>query len=65
MTLIYYSGNLSQNQQQILLERTRKVVNDEILILPKDFDVILNSSVEQLQAAKNTIDAAIKLKLNS
>lgn len=62
MTIIYYDTNTCRPEQ---LEKLTRVVKDKIgaaLFLPKDFDVLLNASEEQLISIRNTIDAAIQLK---
>lgn len=47
---------------QILTEKIRDAIGDNVLFLPKGFDVYLNASKEQLISAKNTIEGALKLK---
>jgi hypothetical protein len=53
---------MPQADLQVITEKLREAIGDNVLFLPKSFDVYLNASVEQLLSAKNTIEGALKLK---
>lgn len=62
VTLIYYDMQMPRDEFHWLTQKIRESVDDEILFLPKSFDVYLNVSEEQLLSAKNTIESALALK---
>ena len=62
MTLIYYDEQLPKHDLYKLCERIRESLGSEVLFLPKSFNAYLNASTEQLIAAKNAINAALKLR---
>ena len=62
MTLIYYDTQMPRADLQILTEKIREAIGDNVLFLPKGFDAYLNASKEQLISARNTIEGALKLK---
>lgn len=65
VTLIYYdmqNMQMPRDEFHWLTQKIRESVDDEILFLPKSFDVYLNVSEEQLLSAKNTIESALALK---
>jgi hypothetical protein len=61
MTIIYYDKR-PVDELCKLTKVLKEKINDEVLFIPKDFDVILNASEDQLISIKNTIEAALKLK---
>lgn len=64
MTLIYYDINVPKDNLYSLSQKIRETIDDEVLFVPKSFDIYLNASKEQLLSIKNTIDAALKLQEN-
>lgn len=65
MTLVYYDTDKYKAEQIHRVAQTlEEKLNDKILFLPKDFSVIINATVEQLEYAKQMLEAAIKLKEN-
>lgn len=62
MTLIYYDEQLPKHDLYKLCERIREILGDEVLFLPKSFSAYLNAPTEQLIAAKNAIETALKLR---
>lgn len=62
MTLIYYDMQMPRDELQGLAQKIRESIDDEILFLPKSFDVYLDVSEEQLLSVKNTIESALALK---
>lgn len=67
MTLIYYDQSCPIKYQNLhnLIKHVKEITGDEVLVLPKTFEVLLNCSEEQLITAKNTIEAALKLKFEN
>ena len=65
MTLLYIDDSLPHDKLFNLVSKVCTMVNDEVLVLPKSFNLMLNASTEQLIAAKNAIDAALKLRENN
>lgn len=62
MTLIYYDEQLPKQDLYKLCEGIRAILGSEVLFLPKSFSAYLNAPTEQLIAAKNAIEAALKLR---
>lgn len=62
MTLVYFERDMKQQDLYILAQQLKKVYKDEILFLPKEFSVLLDTPKEQLLSAKKTIEAALALK---
>ena len=62
MTLIYYDEQLPKHELYELCEKVRKSLGSDVLFLPKSFSAYLNAPTEQLIAAKNIIEAALKLR---
>lgn len=62
MTLIYYDEQLPKHDLYKLCERIREILGSDVLFLPKSFSAYLNAPTEQLIAAKNAIEAALKLR---
>lgn len=62
MTILYYDTNTCKPEQLYKLVQVVKDKIGDVLFLPKDFDVLLNASEEQLISIRNTIDAALQQK---
>lgn len=62
MTIIYYDLDMPRDTMQVVANKIRESIGDEVLFLPKNFDVMLRTSPEQLLAAKNMIEAALALQ---
>ena len=63
MTILYFDiEKYSVEQLGRMSHSFEERLNDKVLFLPKDFHVILNATVEQLEAARKAIDAAIEFK---
>ena len=60
MTVIYYTTNYPCDHLLKLTKVIKKQLDDDVLFVPKDFDVMLDCSAEQLEAVKLTIEEAIK-----
>lgn len=59
MTVIYYSTIYPAEQLLKLTKAIKKQLGDDVLFLPKDFEVMLDCSAEQLESIKITIEEAI------
>ena len=62
MTLIYYDEQQPKQKLYKLCESLREILGSDVLFLPKSFSAYLNAPTEQLIAAKNAIEAALKLR---
>ena len=60
MTVIYYSTNYRRDHLFKLTEGIKKQLGDDVLFVPKEFDVMLDCSIEQLESVKMTIEEAIE-----
>ena len=69
MTILYYEKNDGSGWTPEHLCKFRnaisKAVGDKILLIPKDIDVILDASTEQLITLRDYIDSALKEKENN
>lgn len=59
MTILYYDERTPKKELYDIAEQLRKVVGKEILVLPKNFDILLNCSIDQLLSIKAIIDTAL------
>jgi hypothetical protein len=64
MTVVYFDTNYPKEQLAHLAEAMKNKLNDEVLFVPKGFEVLLDCPVESLEAIKAKIEEAIKLKEN-
>lgn len=62
MTILYYDESRSIEELQKIAEGVREVTQDNVIVLPKNFDILLDCSLDQLVLVKRIIDAAIALK---
>ena len=60
MTVIYYSTTYPLDRLLKLTKVIKKQLGDDVLFVPKDFEVMLDCSVEQLESIKITIEDAIE-----
>ena len=63
MTILYYDESQSKEELYKIAEGVREVTQDKVIVLPKNFDILLDCSLDQLVSVKGIIDAAITLKL--
>ena len=59
MTLIYYDINTPKQALYKISEILKNSFDDDVLFLPKEFDVIEKASREQLLIVKQRIDEAL------
>lgn len=62
MTILYYDESQSVEELQKIAEGVREVTQDNVIVLPKNFDILLDCSFDQLVSVRGIIDAAIALK---
>ena len=69
MIILYYDRNDGSGWTPEHLHKFKNAISkeagDKILLIPKDIDVVLDASVEQLVALRDYIDKAIKEKENN
>ena len=65
MTILYYDESQSAEELQKIVEGVREVTQDNVIVLPKNFDILLDCSLDQLISVKGIIDAAIALKADA
>ena len=59
MTLIYYDNNTPKQALFKMSEILKNSFDDDVLFLPKEFDVVEKASREQLLIVKQRIDDAL------
>lgn len=60
MTVIYYSTEYPRDHLLKLAKVIKKQLGEDVLFVPKDFEIMLDCSVEQLESVKTTIEEAIE-----
>ena len=63
MTILYYDGSKPKEELYEILKGVREVTQDKVIALPKNFDILLECSLDQLVSVKGIIDTAIALKM--
>lgn len=63
MTILYYDDTKPKEELYKIVKGVREVTQDEVIVLPKNFDILLNCSLDQLVSVKGIIDTAIALKM--
>lgn len=63
MTILYYDNTHPKEQLYDITKKMREVTKDEVIVLPKNFDILLDCSLDQLVSVKGIIDTAIALKM--
>lgn len=63
MTILYYDDNTPKDKLPGIVNSIRDITNDEVLVLPKNFDILLDCSLDQLISVKGILDTAIALKV--
>ena len=64
MTILYYDESQPKEELYKIVKGVREVTQDEVIALPKNFDILLDCSLDQLVSVKGIIDTAIALKMN-
>ena len=63
MTILYYDESQPKEELYKIVKGVREVTKDEVLVLPRNFDILLDCSLDQLVSVKGIIDTAIALKM--
>lgn len=63
MTILYYDESQPKEELYKIVKGVREVTKDEVIALPKNFDILLDCSLDQLVSVKGIIDTAIALKM--
>lgn len=63
MTVIYYDTTYPKEQMYDMVKQVKEITKDEVIMLPKNFDILLECSLDQLISVKGILDTAIALKL--
>ena len=65
MTILYYDESQPKEELFRIVEDVKEVTQDGVIALPKNFDILLDCSLDQLVSVKGIIDTAIALKMES
>lgn len=63
MTILYYDESQPKEELYKIVKGVREVTQDKVIALPKNFDILLDCSLDQLMSVKGIIDTAIALKM--
>ena len=64
LTIVYYDANVCPAKDLYdHIKRLGEALGTKIVAIPKQFDVLLNCSVDQLTQLKHIVDTAIAIKL--
>ena len=63
MTILYYDDTKPKEELYKILKSVKEVTQDEVIVLPKNFDILLDCSLDQLISVKGILDTAIALKM--
>lgn len=63
MTILYYDELKPKKELYNIVKQIREIVKDEVLVLPKNFDILLDCSLDQLISTKGILDTAITMKM--
>ena len=63
MTILYYDETKPKEELYKILKSIKEVTQDDVIALPKNFDILLDCSLDQLISVKGIIDTAIALKM--
>ena len=63
MTVLYYDDTKPKEELYTMVKGIKEVTKDEVIVLPKNFDILLDCSLDQLISVKGILDTAISLKI--
>ena len=63
MTILYYDESQPKEELYKIVKGVREVTQDKVIALPRNFDILLDCSLDQLVSVKNIVDTAIALKM--
>ena len=64
MTIIYYDETKSKEEMCEVVKQVKEMLKDEVICMPKNFDVLLDCSLDQLISVKGILDTAISMKIS-
>lgn len=63
MIVIYYDGEETEPELlQYIVDSMTKKMNEDVIALPKSYDVLFNTSFDQLLSIRNLIDKTLDEK---
>ena len=65
MTILYYDESQPKEELFRIVKDVKEVTQDEVIALPKNFDILLDCSLDQLVSVKGIINTVIALKMES
>ena len=66
MIILYYdTKDMKPDQLQQAVQTLRDVAEDHVVAVPKQFDVLLNASLDQLMMVRTVIDTAMAEMIKS
>lgn len=65
MTILYYDESQPKEELYKIAKGVREVTQDTVIVLPKNYDILLDCSIDQLLTIRSVIDTAISLKMDS
>lgn len=63
MTVLYYEESQPKEDLYKIVKGVKEITQDKVIALPKNFDILLDCSLDQLVSVKGIIDTAIALKM--
>lgn len=63
MTILYYDDTKPKEELYNIVKGVRELTQDKVIALPKNFDILLDCSLDQLISVKGILDTAITLKM--
>lgn len=63
MTILYYDESQPKEKLYKIVEGVKEVTQDKVIVLPKNFDILIDCSLDQLVSVKGIVDTAIALKM--
>lgn len=64
MTIIYYDDHQPKAELYNIVDRVKDIVKGEVICIPKNFDILLDCSLDQLISVKGVLDTAISMKIS-
>lgn len=63
MTIMFYDTETHRDELLNSVDQLKKTLGDDLIVLPKNYDLMLDCSIDQLYTVKSIIDTAIALKI--
>ena len=62
VVVLYYDGCIKKDNLYKLVQQIRQVTQSTVIVLPKNYDILLDASIDQLCEIRNSIDKVIATK---